>query len=95
MNEPLPIDRYDLGFVLIAAVRYAIGRRTAAPAIVQRAVVAALPLLVRSDRRVLAHDIGEAFARAEAGNAVDEVDARGWQRVLDALDALDEQETAA
>lgn len=70
---------------LLAAVRYALGRRTYLVHVVVRDVIANASQLSTGDRGVLLGNIEHAIASFDAG---DPVDVRAWQSAVDALRAL-------
>lgn len=69
-------------FILVAAFRYALGRRTYAVQVVAKALVANRDRLPAEDRHLIVREIRQAVAAAQAGG---DCDVRDWQRVADVL----------
>jgi hypothetical protein len=78
-----PLDARD-SFFIIAAFRYALGRRTYATSIVGEKLIEAAPELGPSDKALIVHEIDKAIERNCAG---DPCDVEEWQRVKAALEA--------
>ena len=70
-------------YLLIAATRYQLYRRSYGSGIVADMIVAAADTLSPSDREVIARDIREALY----GDDADAINTLDWVRALNALDA--------
>ncbi len=77
-NKPVidPADE-DFGTILICAVRYALGRHTYMPGLVQDFIRPLLPHLSRNTLFVMARDIREAPSYGDPN-----IDEPGWMRFL-------------
>ena len=73
-------------YLLIAATRYQLYRRSYGSGVVAEMIVAAADKLSLSDREVIARDIREALQQRDPGR-VDVINRPDWVRALDALDA--------
>lgn len=88
----------DLEFILIAAVRYAVGRQTYAPDIVQRWIMAHPELLSENGISVMIREIDENDRFTECqGHTYDglgstEIDRPGWIRFRTWLKSLKPKE---
>lgn len=82
----LPFSTDDLGYVLVAALRYQLPRQTYGSYVVAKAVRAALPLLTAGDRAVLARDLREGLADPHGAGAG--CDRAQWTQLLASVEAV-------
>lgn len=77
------ITKSNLGFILLCAIRYCLGRRTYAPVIVQGIVLDNISLIEDKDLYVMIRDIEEARDRDNLGD--ENIDKPNWLAFLEAL----------
>lgn len=80
-----PRQRYE-PYLLMAAVRYQVGRETYGSAVVSEEVIKAARWLNDVDKQIIAGDIRREVATASTWASA--TDAPYWQRALEALEAV-------
>lgn len=83
MRKSVPINE-DFGTILICAVRYALGRQTYMPGLVQGYIRPLLPCLDKRTLSVMQRDIEEA-AHRPGGLGDARIDWPGWISFLEAV----------
>lgn len=81
--KSVPIDE-DFGTMAICAVRYALGRQSYMPGLVQSYIMPMLPYLDKRTLSVMRRDIEEA-AMMPCGLGDEDIDRPGWMRFLEAV----------
>ena len=83
MKKSVPIDE-DFGTILICAVRYALGRQSYMPGLVQGYIRPMLPYLDKRTLLVIRRDIEKAAMRP-GGLGDEDIDRSAWMRFLEAV----------
>lgn len=82
-NMDVNITKSNLGFILLCAIRYCLGRRTYAPVVVQGIVLDNISLIEDKDLYVMIRDIEDAKDRDDLGD--DNIDKPKWLAFLEIL----------
>lgn len=82
-NMDVNITKSNLGFILLCAIRYCLGRHTYAPVVVQGIVLDNISLINNGDLSIMIEDIEEARDRDNLGDK--NINKSNWLAFLEAL----------